>query len=144
MRIARLKPLIMLRYFYCCFTFSGSVSKIWIILRDTVIFCSTCIGIYYLVGFYFQFINFIYSFIVYLRFFQTVRWMIWLRKIFQSVLCPTRHFQWKLFCTFNQHCLSYKISNRLQFSSSLFFWKLFETVETVLHWHSFFPRCPAH
>ena len=26
----------------------------------------------------------------------------------------------KLICTFNQHCLSYKISNRLQFNSSLF------------------------
>ena len=36
---------------------------------------------------------------------------------------------------FNQHCLSYKISNILQFNSSLFFWKLFET---VLHWHNFF------
>ena len=29
---------------------------------------------------------------------------------------------WKLICTFNQHCLNYKISNRLQFNSSLFFW----------------------
>ena len=36
---------------------------------------------------------------------------------------------------FNQHCLCYKISKRLQFTSSLFFWKLFET---VLHWHNFF------
>ena len=35
----------------------------------------------------------------------------------------------------NQHCLSYKISNRLQFNSFLFFWKRFET---VLHWHNFF------
>ena len=49
-------------------------------------------------------------------------------KIFQAVLCPTQLFQWKLICTFNQHCLSYKISNRLQFNSSLFFWKRFETV----------------
>ena len=27
----------------------------------------------------------------------------------------------KLICTFNQHCLIYKISNKLQFNSSLFF-----------------------
>ena len=58
-----------------------------------------------------------------------------LEKIFQAVLCPTQLFQWKLICTFNQHCLSYKISNRLQFNSSLFFWKRFET---ALHWHNFF------
>ena len=62
------------------------------------------------------------------RFFQMVWWSIWLRKIFQAVLCPTQLFQSKPIRTFNQHCLSYKISNRLQFNSSLFFWKLFETV----------------
>ena len=73
-----------------------------------------------------------------LRFFQRVWWSIWLRKIFQDALCPTHIFQWKLICTFNQHC--YKISNslRLQFNSSLFFWKLFET---VLYWHNFFSTC---
>ena len=60
-------------------------------------------------------------------------------KIFQAVLCPTQLFQWKLTCTFNQHCLSYKISNKLQLNSSLFFWKRFET---VLHWHSFFQDVP--
>ena len=43
------------------------------------------------------------------------------KKIFQAVLCPTQLFQWKLICTFNQHCLSYKISNRLQFNSPVFF-----------------------
>ena len=42
-------------------------------------------------------------------------------------------------CTFNQHCLSYKIPNRLQFNYSLFFWKRFET---VLHWHNFFQDVP--
>ena len=31
--------------------------------------------------------------------------------------------------------LATKISNRLQFNSSLFYWKLFKT---VLHWHNFF------
>ena len=62
------------------------------------------------------------------------------KKIFQAVLCPIELFQWQLICTFNQHCLSYKISNRLQFNSSLFYWKRFET---VLHWHKFFPRCAA-
>ena len=36
-------------------------------------------------------------------------------------MCPTQHFQWKLICTFNQHCLSYKVSNRLQFNSILCF-----------------------
>ena len=61
------------------------------------------------------------------------------KKIFQAVLCPTQLFQWKLICTFNQHCLSYKISSRLQFNSSLFFWKRFET---VLHWHNFFQDVP--
>ena len=45
------------------------------------------------------------------------------------------HLSRSLFLNFNQHCLSYKISNRLQVNSSLFFWKL---VETVLHWHNFF------
>ena len=34
---------------------------------------------------------------------------------------------------------SYKISNRLQFNSSLYFWKRFET---VLHWHNFFQDVP--
>ena len=29
------------------------------------------------------------------------------KKIFQAVLCPTQLPQWKLICTFNQHCLSY-------------------------------------
>ena len=61
------------------------------------------------------------------------------KKIFQAVLCPTQLFQWKLIYTFNQHCLSYKISHRLQFNSSLFFWKRFET---VLHWHNFFQDVP--
>ena len=61
------------------------------------------------------------------------------KKILQAVLCPTQLFQWKLICTFNQHCLSYKISNRLQFNSDLFFWKRFET---VLHWHNFFQDVP--
>ena len=75
----------------------------------------------------------------YLRFFQRVWWSIWRLIIFQDVLCPTQLFQWKLICTFNQHCLRYKISNRLQFNSSLFFWKLFET---VLHWHYFFYDVP--
>ena len=70
-----------------------------------------------------------------LRFFQRVWWSIWLRKIFQDVLCPTQLF-WK---PFNQHCLSYKISNLLQFNSHLFFWKLFET---VLHWHTCFQHVP--
>ena len=74
-----------------------------------------------------------------LRFFQMVWWSLWLRKIFRAVLCPTHLFQWKLICSFNQHCLSFKFSNRLQFNSSLFFWKLFET---VLHWHYFFQDVP--
>ena len=56
------------------------------------------------------------------------------KKIFQAVLCPTQLFQWKLICTFN-HCLSYLISNRLQFNSSLFPHKLFKM---LLHWHTFF------
>ena len=56
-----------------------------------------------------------------LRFFQTVWSTIWLRKIFQALLCPSQIFQWKLICTANLHCLSYKISNRLQFNSSLLF-----------------------
>ena len=73
----------------------------------------------------------------YLRFFQRVWWSTGLRKIFQDVLCPTHLFQWKLTCTFNQHCtcLSYKISYRLQFISSLFPQKLFKM---LLHWHTFF------
>ena len=50
------------------------------------------------------------------------------KKIFQAVLCPTQLFQWKLICTFNQHCLSYKI-----------FWKRFET---ELHWNNFFQDVP--
>ena len=70
-----------------------------------------------------------------LRFFQKVWWSIWPQKIFQSVLCPTQLFQWKLICTFNQQCLSYKISNRLQFNSSLFPHKMFKF---FLHWHTFF------
>ena len=69
-----------------------------------------------------------------LRFFQTVWWTILLRKIFQAVLFPTQFFQWKLICTFNQHCLSYKISNRLKFNSSLFPHKL---LKMLLHWHNF-------
>ena len=48
------------------------------------------------------------------------------KKIYQAVLCPTQLFQWKRICTFNQHCLSYKISNRLQFNPSLFPRKLFK------------------
>ena len=61
------------------------------------------------------------------------------KKILQAVLCPLQLFQWKLICTLNQHCLSYKISNRLQFNSSLFFLKRFET---VLHLHNFFQDVP--
>ena len=61
------------------------------------------------------------------------------KKIFQAVLCSTQLFQWKLICTFNQHCLSYKISNKRQLNSALFFWKLFET---VLHWNNFFKDVP--
>ena len=72
-------------------------------------------------------------------FLQTVWWTLWLRKIFQAVLCPTQLFQWKLICTFNQHCLSYKISNRLQFNSSLFPHKLFKM---LLHWHTSFQHVP--
>ena len=60
-------------------------------------------------------------------------------KIFQAVLCPTQLFQWKLICTYNQHCLSYKISNRLQFNPSLFPHKLFNM---LLHWHTFFQNVP--
>ena len=60
-------------------------------------------------------------------------------KIFQAVLCPTQLFQWKLICTFNQHCLSYQISNRLQFNSSLFSNKLFKI---LLRWHTFFQHVP--
>ena len=60
-------------------------------------------------------------------------------KICQAVLCPTQLFHWKLICTFNQHCLSYKISNRLQFNSSLFPHKLFKM---LLHWHTFFQHVP--
>ena len=41
----------------------------------------------------------------------------------------------KLICTFNQHCLSYQISNCLQFKSSMFSHKLFNM---FLHWHTFF------
>ena len=74
-----------------------------------------------------------------LMFYQRVWWSIWLRKIFQAVLCPTQLFQWKLICTFNQHCLSYKISNRLQCKSSLFPNKLFKM---LLHWHTFFQHVP--
>ena len=77
--------------------------------------------------------------LVCLRVFQRVWWSIWLRQILQAVLCPTQLFQWKLICTINQHCISYKISNRLQFNSSLFFWNFFET---VLHWHNFFQDVP--
>ena len=58
---------------------------------------------------------------------------------FQAEMCPTQLFQWKLIFTFNQNCFSYKVSNRLQLNSSLFFWKLFET---VLHWHTFFQHLP--
>ena len=61
------------------------------------------------------------------------------KKIFRAVLCPTQLFRWKLICTFNQHCLSYKISNRLQFNSSLFPHKLFKM---LLHWHTFFQHVP--
>ena len=60
-------------------------------------------------------------------------------KYFQVVLCPTQLFQWKLICTFNQNCPTYYISNRLQFNSSLFFWKIFET---VLHRQNFFQGVP--
>ena len=55
-----------------------------------------------------------------LRVFQTVWWTIWIREIFQAVLCPTKIFQWKLICSFKQHCLSYKISNKLRFNSIVF------------------------
>ena len=72
------------------------------------------------------------------RFFQTVSWTIWLQNIFQAVLCPTQLFQWKLICSFNQNCLSCKISNRLQFNFFLFPHKLFKM---LLHWHTFFNMC---
>ena len=49
-------------------------------------------------------------------------------------------FQGKLICTLNQHCLSYEISNRLQFNSSLFFWKRFENCVALTY---LFPRCAA-
>ena len=60
-------------------------------------------------------------------------------KIFQTVLCPTQLFQWKLICTFNQHCRSYRISIRLQFNHSLFSHKL---LKMLLHWHTFFQNVP--
>ena len=47
-------------------------------------------------------------------------------KKIQAVLCLKQLFQWKLICTFNQHCFSYKISYILQFNSSLFPHKLFK------------------
>ena len=72
---------------------------------------------------------------VWLRFFHRVWWSIWLRKIFQDVLCPTKLAKLKLICTFNQHCLNYKTSNRVQFTSSLFAHKLFKM---LLYWHTFF------
>ena len=58
--------------------------------------------------------------------------------IIQAVLCPTQLFKWKLICTFNLHCFSYKISNRLQFNSSLFPHKLFKccNIDTL-----FFSKC---
>ena len=59
-------------------------------------------------------------------------------KIFQAVLCSTQLFLWKLICTFNQHSLSSKISNRRQFNSSLFPHKMFTM---LLHWHTFFNMC---
>ena len=48
-----------------------------------------------------------------LRIWQTVWWMIWCWTIFQPILSPILIFQWKLIFTFNQHCLNYRISNRL-------------------------------
>ena len=60
-------------------------------------------------------------------------------KNISSCTVSTQLFQWKLVCTFNQHCLSYKMSNRLKFNSSLFSWIRFET---VLHWHNFFQDVP--
>ena len=60
------------------------------------------------------------------------------KKLFQAVLCPTQLFHWKLICTFNQHCLSYKISNRLQFNSSLFSPQIVQNVVTLTH---FFSTC---
>ena len=40
------------------------------------------------------------------------------KKILQAVLCPTQLFQWKLICTFNQHCLATKFPT--DFNSTLF------------------------
>ena len=76
-----------------------------------------------------------------LRFFQTVWWTIKFdfEKYFK--LYCVLLFQWNLICTFNQHCLSYAISIRLQFNSSVFFWKLFET---VLHRQNFFFQNVLH
>ena len=73
-----------------------------------------------------------------LRFFQTVWWTIWLPKIFQAVLCPTQLFQWKLICTFNQHCLSYKISNILPIQI------LFLNSSKLCCIDITFPRCATH
>ena len=75
----------------------------------------------------------------YLSIFQTVWWTIWHRKIFQIVLCPTQLFQWKLICNFNQHCLSYKISSRLQFNSSFFL----KTLRNCVALTQIFQRCAA-
>ena len=75
-----------------------------------------------------------------LRFFQTVWWTTWLRQIFQAVRCHSQLFQWKLICTSNQYCLSYKISNILQFNSSSLFW----TLRNCVALSQLFPRCVLH
>ena len=47
-----------------------------------------------------------------------VWWTIWIRNIFQAVLCTIQLFQWKLICTFNQ--LLSKLQSFQQTSIQLF------------------------
>ena len=61
------------------------------------------------------------------------------KKYIKLVLWSYTALPMKTDLHFDQHCLSYKISNILKFNSSLFFWKRFET---VLHWHNFFQDVP--
>ena len=74
-----------------------------------------------------------------LRFFQRVWWSIWLRKIFQRVLCPTHLFQWKGIYTFNQTCIRYK---NFQQTSIQFFFVSSQFVQNVVALtHFFFNMC---
>ena len=53
---------------------------------------------------------------------------------------PSLLFQCKPICTFNQHCLSYRISNRPQFKSSMFSKNSLKLYVALTH---LFPRCAS-